>query len=509
MIEMKNSKRLIVSLLGCAMSFVAMAQTMVTLSVSQTRKQTITGFGAAAMEHLMRPIQEASMITKAYGPNSEIGLNILRMEMSANLKPDINVSDVGWDTPYDWKGYLTAVRQAKRNGALILATPWSPPANYKTNNSSSGGKGDSYGNVEGKLSKPDSLFIWMNTFLEYMKSQNAAVDVVSLQNEPDWWVGYSGCLYTPQELADVVAQYGHLLDKEKYGVRLMSGEPLGFNPKYAKAIVDNTKSAQLVDIFGGHVYGSYDCKKNLATTASYADGREVWMTEHLLNNGDDGPRTLPTWHQEMEFVEDVHECLINGATAYIYWYLAAEYALIGDGTKYYSTETVPENVRGKVLDRGRLMGQFARNLKGATMLATSTNLSNGSSTPGVNQNFEMSAFVKGDSLIVNAVDTTSRAFNLKITLPVEAAAKVHRIESTEGNVYAEDDIATDGGREFTITIQPRSFTTLIFDISKATAIEAVVADDSKAGQQAYNLLGQPVSNPRGGVYIRGGKKVLF
>lgn len=505
---MRNSKRLIVSLLAIGTGIAAMAQSTVRLSVTQTKKQTITGFGAAAMEHLMRPIQEASMITKAYGPNSEIGLNILRMEMSPNLKPDINVSDVGWDTPYDWKGYITAVRQAKRNGALILATPWSPPANYKTNNSSSGGKGDSYGNVEGKLSKPDSLFIWMNTFLEYMKSQNAAVDVVSVQNEPDWWVGYSGCLYTPQELADVIANYGHLLDKEKYGVRLMSGEPLGFNPQYAKAIVDNAKSSQLVDIFAGHVYGSYDCKKNLATTASYADGREVWMTEHLLNNGDDGPRTLPTWHQEMEFVEDVHECLINGATAYIYWYLAAEYALIGDGTKYYSTETVAGNVRGKVLDRGRLMGQFARQLKGATMLASTNNLKAGNNTPGVNQSFETSAFVKGDSIIVNAVDTTANSFYLSVTLPVEAAAKVHRIQSTEGNVYAEDDVTATAGREFKFLVPARSFTTLIFDISQSTAIKNVEADDSDGNRQAYNLMGQPVSNPRCGVYVRAGKKMV-
>lgn len=505
---MRNSKRLLLSLLGIATGLSAMAQATVTLSVSQTRKQTITGFGAAAMEHLMRPIQEATMITKAYGPNSEIGLNILRMEMSANLKPDINVADVGWDTPYDWKGYLTAVRQAKRFGALILATPWSPPANYKTNNSSSGGKGDDYGNVKGKLSKPEELFVWMNTFLDYMKSQNAAVDVVSLQNEPDWWVGYSGCLYTPEELSDLVATYGHLLDKEKYGVRLMSGEPLGFNPKYAKAIVDNPKSAQLVDILAGHVYGSYDCKKNLATTASYAGGREVWMTEHLLNNGDDGPRTLPTWRQQMEFVEDVHECLINGATAYIYWYLAAEYALIGDGTKYYSAPTDAGNVRGAVLDRGRLMGQFARQLKGATMLASANNLTEDKNTPGVNQRFETSAFIKGDSLIVNAVDTTSRSFNLQVTLPVEAAAKVHRIQSTEGSVYSEDDVTATAGRTFTFTIQPRSFTTLIFDISTASSIKDVAQEKGGGTHRAYNLMGQQVSHARGGVYIVDGKKIL-
>lgn len=210
----------------------------------------------------------------------------------------------------------------------------------------------------------------------------------------------------------------------------------------------------------------------------------------------------------MEFVEDVHECLINGATAYIYWYLAAEYALIGDGTKYYSAPTDAGNVRGAVLDRGRLMGQFARQLKGATMLASANNLTEDKNTPGVNQRFETSAFIKGDSLIVNAVDTTSRSFNLQVTLPVEAAAKVHRIQSTEGSVYSEDDVTATAGRTFTFTIQPRSFTTLIFDISTASSIKDVAQEKGGGTHRAYNLMGQQVSHARGGVYIVDGKKIL-
>lgn len=504
---MKKHYRMITTLMGCALWASAMGQATITFNVSSTRKQTITGFGAAAMEHLMRPIQEVSMISKAYGPNSQIGLNIMRIEMSPNLKPDITAADVGWDTPYDWKGYLPAVRQAKRMGAIILATPWSPPASYKTNNSSSGGQGDANGNIRGKLSKPDSLFVWMNTFLAYMKSQNAAVDVVSVQNEPDWWVGYSGCLYTPQEIRNLVAQYGHLLDKEKYNVKLMGGEPLGFNPEYARELMSNSKSAQLTDIIGGHVYGSYDCKKNLAKTAGYADGREVWMTEHLLNN-EDGSRTMPSWHQQLEFVEDVHECLLNGATAYIYWYLAAEYGFIGDGTKYNSAATVPENTRGNILDRGRLMGQFARHLKGATLLKSASNIKDGTNTPGVNQNIELSAFIKGDSIIVNVVDTTAKSYNLQLTLPVQAATRVHRIQSTEGDVYAEDDISTEGGRSFTFSIPPRSFSTFIFDISQATAISEVSQPRPATRHTAYNLMGQPVEAPSKGIFIINGKKVV-
>ena len=117
------------------------------------------------------------------------------------------VSKAGaWDqwTYNSWDKYLPAVKAAKAKGAIVFATPWSPPGEMKTNGSASGGLESG---VEGKL-KTDcysKLFPWMNGFLLYMAQNNAPVDIVSIQNEPDWWVDYSGCLYSPQEMHDLVA----------------------------------------------------------------------------------------------------------------------------------------------------------------------------------------------------------------------------------------------------------------------------------------------------------------
>ena len=312
-----NMRRFFLSLIVATASLsAAEAQTTINLNVTTEQKQTITGFGAAAMEALMRPIQDVDIIRTAFEPDSPIGLNILRMEMSANMKGDITKADIGWDTPYDWHGYLPAVREAKSHGALILATPWSPPAAYKTNNSASGGKDDG---VHGKLKESSwgSLFTWFNTFLTYMQANDASVDVVALQNEPDWWVSYNGCEYTPQEMHDLVKQYAKRLNKDKFGVRLLGGEPLGFNPEYYRLLMEDPETAQYIDLNGGHVYGDYGRKKNLATSAGYAAGKEVWMTEHLINpRGDNGGiRDLPTWQEQLDFCDDVNECLSNGATA--------------------------------------------------------------------------------------------------------------------------------------------------------------------------------------------------
>ena len=498
--------------LGTLFSMQTMAQTTISLTVKTEKKQTVTGFGAAALEHLMRPIDDVDIIRTAFDQNGPIALNLMRIEMSPNTKGDITAADIGWDTPYDWHGYLPAVKEARKHGAIILATPWSPPANFKTNGKSSGGQED---NVHGKLKESyyANLFLWFNNFLAYMWNNNAPVDVVAIQNEPDWWVSYSGCEYTPQEMHDLVKQYASRLNKEKYGVRLLGGEPLGFNPEYYRLLMEDPETAKHIDLLGGHVYGSYDCKKNLAKTVGYADGKEVWMTEHTVNpRGDNGGvRDLPTWHEQLEFAEDVHECLINGATGYIYWYLAKQYSFIGDGTKYDKATCLTEgNDRGKVLDRGRIMGQFARNLKGATMLKSTSSLANGSNTPGVNQRFETSAFLKGDSLIVNVIDTLNREFTFKPTLPFHVD-KLHRIQSTEGNIYVEEDIQIEPGKTFTFTIPGRSFTTYIFHVDdEALAIEAPKATlFNRADDAIYTLNGQRVKHPRNGVFIKNGRKVIY
>ena len=500
-------------LLSAAAGLTAQAQTEITLTVTTEQRQTVTGFGAAALEHLMRPIDEVSIIRKAYEPDSPIGLNIMRMEMSPNTKGDITAADIGWDTPYDWHGYLPAVREARKHGAIIMATPWSPPASYKTNESTTGG--EEIG-VHGKLkdNSYSKLFTWFNTFLTYMQNNDAPVDVVSIQNEPDWWVGYSGCEYTPDELQTLVKNYASRLNKEKFGVRLMSAEPLGFDPRYYTQLMKDEETAKHIDILGGHIYGAYDRLENLATAASLAAplGKEVWMTEHSINPPEraDGLRDVPTWKEQLEFVEDVNECLVNGANAYVYWYLAKEWSFIADGTKYDTSKcTDPNYVRGEILPRGYLMGQFARHLKGATRLVTTTNLKDGSDTPGVNRRFEMSAFFKGDSIIVNAIDTLDRDFTLQLTLPCEVTS-LHRIQSTEEAVCAEEDIDIEPGTKFSLPVPGHSFTTYIFRMADSTAL---AVSQPKGGRPAdtawYNLQGQRVSQPTRGIFIHRGKKVVI
>lgn len=504
--------KVLLTLSGLALcALTAAAQTTVTLTVNAEKKQTITGFGAAALENLMRPVQDPELIRLAYEPESPIGLNIMRIEMSSCEKGDITAADIGWDTPYDWHGYLPAVKEAKKHGAIVFATPWSPPASMKTNGETSGGQGDDHGNVHGKLKYPEKLFPWMNNFLAYMHAHGADIDIVSTQNEPDWWVGYSGCEYSPEELRDQVKNYGYQLKKDRYGVKLMYGEPLGFSPRYYPMAMEDPDVASQIDVLAGHVYGSYDCKKNIASLSAIAQGKEIWMTEHGMDAGspNSGIRELPSWHQELEFAEDVHECLINGATAYVYWYMVKEMGFIGDGTDFDSRPTVADNWRGNILKRGYIMGQFARNLRGATMLKSKTNLQESSSTPGVVQSFETSAAIKGDSIIVNVIDTLGKDFILAVTLPYKADG-VTMTRSTETETCTVTTPEMEHGRKFNVLIPARSFTTLVFHLNdESLAIETPRIPLAQRDAPLYNLNGQRVKRADHGVFIRGGKKVII
>ena len=172
------------------------AKPRTSLTVYDTRKQTVTGFGGACCDGAMKPFgTDNACVSKLYGPKSKIGLNILRMEISPSFTGD------NWGD-YDWNGSLPSAKTVKNRGGIVFGTPWSPPGEYKTNGSAQGGNSDDQGNIRATLRRDcyEKFFPWLNSFLKWMKDKGVNVDAVSLQNEPDWWVSYSGCLYEPDSL---------------------------------------------------------------------------------------------------------------------------------------------------------------------------------------------------------------------------------------------------------------------------------------------------------------------
>lgn len=474
-----------------------------TLIVYDTPYQHITGFGAACCDGAMCPYgTDTTPVKLLYGTQSPIGLNIMRMEISPNFEGDIIVPEWGnWDSPYDWNGSLPSAKIVKQRGGIVFGTPWSPPGDYKTNGTSAGGNSESQGYQRGELRSDcyDKFFPWMNTFLEWMHDHGVDVDAVSVQNEPDWWVDYSGCLYTPAQQLNLVKNYAQALDREKYsGVRLISAEPLGFDPKYSNMLLNDEVARDQVDIIAGHIYG-YPPLGNLKTAATLAAqyGKEVWMTEHSTTSDID---RLPNWHEQLIFAEEVNECLLAGCTGYIYWYMRAHWAFVGTGETQYN----PGNTKNKLLPRAYVMSHFSKNVTGSTRVKTSRD-----KTSGEGAATEYSAFVKGDSIIVMAIDTSATAYDLKLRFPVEVKSGTHLLSTGNetANLCKKSVIAIDAPtKSVTVEMPARSLNTYVFIVDGSTGIKNVKQTSADASNAYYDLTGRRLSGkPKSGFYIKDGK----
>ncbi|HYF68176.1 MAG TPA: hypothetical protein VD884_08570 [Ohtaekwangia sp.] len=137
-------------------------------------QQVIRGFGGATAFRADQPISDQDM-DKLFGTgDGEIGLNILRIRVA---------------TEDQWRGLeLAHAKKAKARGAIIVASPWSPPAEMKTNGELVGGslKTESY----------EDYANYLNDFATYMAENDAPLYAISIQNEPDIQVDYESCDWT-------------------------------------------------------------------------------------------------------------------------------------------------------------------------------------------------------------------------------------------------------------------------------------------------------------------------
>ncbi len=468
------------------------AKPQTSLQVFGTRKQTVTGFGGACCDGAMKPFgDDNACVGRLFGPRSKIGLNILRMEISPSFTGD------NWGD-YDWNGSLPSAKTVKNRGGIVFGTPWSPPGEYKTNGTAQGGNSDDQGNQRGKLRTDcyDKFFPWLNTFLKWMKDHGVAVDAVSIQNEPDWWVNYSGCLYDPQDLVTLVKNYAWMLDRETFpGVRLISGEPLGFTQNYTDPLMQDPTCREQVDIVAGHLYGHLPLKyMKPAGVLPLKYGKELWMTEHSVT---DNTGALPTWTDNLIFAEELNECMLSGCTGYIYWYLRAHWAFCGTGETKYGAA----NKKDELLPRAFVMSHFSKNVTGSTRLATSKDEDAGRTEEGVLQNEQFSAYIKGDSIIVMAINAREDTRNVKITLPYNVKSGTLWLstgnESENLCQKSSLDIA-ESTNFYPYEMPAQSLSTLIFMIDKgSTAIEEVKQSAADGPKTYYDLHGRRLDVPRG------------
>jgi glucuronoarabinoxylan endo-1,4-beta-xylanase len=141
------------------------------------------------------------------------------------------------------------------------------------------------------------------------------------------------------------------------------------------------------------------------------------------------------------------------------------------------------------------MSHFSKHVTGSTRLKTSRD-----KTTGEGAAAEFSAYIKGDSLIVMAIDTTASVRNLKINLPVKVKSGVHLYSTgneTE-NLCQTKDITIDEPTDVVVVEKPAySLNTYIFMIDDGSAVEELTQADNDSPKTYYDLHGRQLDEPHG------------
>jgi len=332
-----------------------------TIVVNPSRKyQYVRGFGGMDAPWVKRI--KLDEYEKMFNPDTGLGLNILRtMIMPEN--PDDNTNPAKTNDYYingggDWPLMAEGIKIVNKYGGYVLASPWSPPPDWKSNSSKNGG---------GHLLPEyyDNYAKYLRDYCKDMYDRGAPVYVVSIQNEPNFTATYDGCEWTSEEMRDFFIKVGHFTTvpnaipgwgggKATPHVLTMNGESAN-HPNINDRAMDNDTSRAVIDMLGRHTYG--DALNRYGKALDVEPKREVWMTEHNINSGN--AIAYPndsTWNYVWLFLNDLDLSIRqNDESAFVWWYIKRFYSVIGDGE--YGT------VEGQVYPRGYGLSQYAKYAK--------------------------------------------------------------------------------------------------------------------------------------------------
>ncbi len=303
----------------------------------QTRYQTIDGFGAALPMWTYDMLSDDEVNTLVGTGDNELGLTILR----TIINPTEDVWPLAVDNLVEAKAISSDVQ--------ILATPWSPPAYMKDNKSTVGG---------GKLLPEyyEDYALHLKSYVDFMAGKGVNIDVVSIQNEPDWHPDYESCDWTGTEFRDFLVEFGELIPTQ-----VLVGESLGFNRAYTDPSLNSEQALQNFEYVGGHLYGSESTDALSEYPLAEEKNKKRWMTEWLIHDADGegdaiwGGDNKAVWDETLDKVlYQMHRTMTVNWNSYIWWWAKRYYSLIGDGRAEFGTEA------GQVLKRGWAFSHFAK-----------------------------------------------------------------------------------------------------------------------------------------------------
>ncbi|HEV9035835.1 MAG TPA: glycoside hydrolase family 30 beta sandwich domain-containing protein [Puia sp.] len=363
--------------------------------------QIIRGFGGATV--FLGALTTAEM-NLLYGTQSgQLGLTVLRIRV-----------DPGG--PGNWGVELGNAQKAIANGAIVMATPWSPPANFKSNGSTIGGVLDTASYA--------AYANYLDSFAVYMSANGAPLYALSIQNEPDISVTYESCNWTAQQLFNFMKYNAPAIKN----TRLIASESFHFDPSYTDPILNDSTAASHLSIVGGHIYGAGLAPYPLAVSK----GKEVWMTEHLDTSTD--------WTGALNTAKEISDCMgTAGFSVYNWWYLKRSYG--------------PIDQNDNPTKRGYVMAQFAKFVRpGSQRISVTYSPSN---------NVYVTAYKHGTGLVIVVVNMGTTVVNQPFSVTGTSPSSFTPYVTSADKSLSSDNPVNVGSGSFSYPLLPKSVTTFV------------------------------------------------
>jgi O-glycosyl hydrolase len=299
-----------------------------------------------------------------YDPD-RLGFNMLRIMLPVSkVNIDVAMDDLVNVTkrrPH----YYDNVKIVNKYGGYVAAAPWTPPKEWKSNNSINGG-----GILRHEYYKLYAAYL--KSFAQHMYNRGAPIYCISIQNEPNYTAAYDGCEWTPTEMMNFFKEVGVFTEgvrgwgggKQTSRVLTMNGESAN-NVNINYPAIDDPDAYNAIDVFSRHVYG--ERRTNMwsggnstngwvlhRSHVQQVDGKEVWMMEHNINSANAAGYVLDSkWDYIWRFMNDIDLVMrLNNENAFVWWASKRFYSMIGDGQ--YGTPA------GVALPRGWGMSHYSK-----------------------------------------------------------------------------------------------------------------------------------------------------
>jgi glucuronoarabinoxylan endo-1,4-beta-xylanase len=302
--------------------------------------QSIDGFGGSTADFLSSLTSEQADF---FFTPAGIGLSILRIQIIPDEKTCNTEFQPGGCSESNGQilnGELESAKLAVARGAIVIATPWSPPAAYKSNGSFRNG-GYLLSSHYSDWAKDIASFVPM------MASHGVPIFAVSVQNEPNLTTDYGSCLYTRQHILEFVPHlYSALQSVGAGSTKIIIGEESGWAIDLTTEAMTDPKVAPLVGIIAAHGYG-HSRIRPFSTGAA-----RLWQTEDSSSSATydgsiaDGIGWATKMHSYLAFAN---------VNAWLCWFLT-DLPKQGEGTD----NAALTDDHGNLAKRAYVMGQWSR-----------------------------------------------------------------------------------------------------------------------------------------------------